>query len=185
LNEWRLRGHLDYFALSLLIGSLIPFGTLLKKAKIAGKRLIGASDDLTRIFRKAGGRSRKVVQTIGELGAELTARAKGFKPTGFRPPYHSFDGIYKKGSRFIIVEAKGGTSKLAKGQMSKDWIRRHIDSLLHSGDPVNEALAKKLSKAWKNQMVDGMVVSTKIIGDKVDDPQFVFKSFHQIGETAF
>jgi len=138
---------------------------------------------LTRFFQKAGSRTNKVVQTIGAMGAELTARAKGFVPTDFGPAYHGFDNIYRNGKRFVIVEAKGGTGTLAKTQMSKTWIKQNIDKLV--GDPVNGALARELQQAWADDAIDAMVVTTKIVGDRVQDPEFVFKTFQQIGKEAF
>ena len=185
LNQWRSTGRVDYLALSLLAASIIPLGKLMGKVKIGANKLIGASDDLTKLFRKAGSRSRKVVQTIGEMGAELTARTKGFMPTSFDPPYHGFDGIYRNGKRLVIVEAKGGTGKLAKKQMSREWIRRNIYKLKFCGKPANEALARELEQALANGTLDAMVVTTKIVSDQVQDPEFVFKTFAQIGQDAF
>jgi len=81
------------------------------------------------------------------------------------------------------VEAKGGTSKLAKGQMSKRWIKHHIEKLID--DPINGALGRKLKRAWADGAVDAMVVSTKIVGDEVQDPEFIFKAFNEIGRECF
>jgi len=118
-----------------------------------------------------------------KLGAELTARAKGFVPTDFGPAYHGFDNIYRNGKRFVILEAKGGSGTLAKTQMSKTWIRNNIEKML--GDSVNGALADELMRAWKEGAVDAMVVTTKIAGDQVQDPEFVFKTFAEIGKDVF
>jgi RHS repeat-associated protein len=184
-NQWQASGRVDVLSLSLLAVSILPIGKILSKVKIEAKRLIGASDDLTKLFRSAGKRTNKIVQSIGELGAELTAKAKKFKVAQYIPEYHGFDQVYKKGRRFIIVEAKGGTGKLAKGQMSARWIKEHIVKLANSHDAINKTLGEELWRAWKNDAVDAMVVTTKIIGDEVQDPEFVFKAFHEIGKETF
>jgi len=182
-NQWRSAGRIDYFMLGVLAARILPLGKIMRKVKINASKLVGASDDLTMLFRKAGRRTNKVVQTIGEMGAELTARAKGFMPTGFTRAYHGFDDIYRNGKRFVIVEAKGGTGRLAKGQMSKKWIGDRIEKMI--GNPVNGALARELQQAWAEGAVDAMVVTTKIAGDQVQDPEFVLKTFADIGKEAF
>jgi RHS repeat-associated protein len=182
-NQWRASGRVDALSLALLAAAILPLGKIMGKVKIGANKIIGASDDLTKLLSKAGGRTNKVVQSIGELGAEITARAKRLAPTRYVPKYHGFDQIYRKGGRFVIVEAKGGTGRLASGQMSRKWIRDNIEKLI--GDSVNGALADDLLRAWKNGAVDAMVVTTKIAGNEVKDPEFVFKTFAEIGETAF
>jgi RHS repeat-associated protein len=183
VNQWRSSGRVDYLALGLLAASILPLGKLLGKVRISANKLLNASKDLTKLLEQ-GGRTNKVVQTIGELGAELTARAKGFKTTNFVKRYHGFDGIYKNGERFVVVEAKGGTGQLAEGQMSKKWIRERIEKMIEK-DPGNSALAKELKQAWAENAVDGMVVTTEIVGNKVKDPEFVYKAFKEIGDTTF
>jgi RHS repeat-associated protein len=145
-NQWRASGRIDYLSLALLAAAILPLGKIMGKVKVGANKIIGASDDLTKLMNQAGKRTNKIVQSIGELGAEITARAKKFKATKFVPKYHGFDQIYKKGGRFIIVEAKGGTGRLAGKQMSKEWIRKNI--LKMADDSINGALGKELKKAW-------------------------------------
>ena len=67
--------------------------------------------------------------------------------------------------------------------MSKEWIERNIRKM--ANNPANSALARELKQAWAEGAVDVMVVTTKIAGDQVKDPGFVFKAFADIGKEVF
>jgi len=181
-QQWSNGGNVSYFELGIIASNILPLGKIFSKVEICGNRLINASADLTELLKESG-RTNKVVQTIGELGAEFTARKKGFKLTNFVKRYHGFDGVYKNGERFVIVEAKGGTGTLAENQMSKQWIRERIEKMLK--DPENGALAKDLKEAFDKNMIDGMVVTTEIAGNEVKDPTFIIRNIKDIGEDSF
>jgi hypothetical protein len=93
-----------------------------------------ASGSLTKPLAK----HNKFVEKIGEIGAGIVAVKLGFVPYVFKKSSQGFDGIFKKGNQWIIVEAKGGVSELGttvwkEGQMSQTWIRESIEELMASG----------------------------------------------------
>ena len=69
--------------------------------------------------------------------------------------------------------------------MSMDWIEKNIKKLMNSTDSEQAALGKKLMEAFKNEAVDGMVVTTKIVDGVIQDPVAVYKGFSEIGKNSF
>jgi hypothetical protein len=62
--------------------------------------------------------------------------------------------------KFIIVEAKGGDSKLKPGQMSWDWIEKDLIKMTQHGDEATKTLAKQLLAAQKKGQIDRLAVRT-------------------------
>ena len=146
------------------------------RLRISGRFLVGVSDDIAGIFRRMKGRA-KAVETLGEVGARWTAKAHGFKAVRFTRSYHGFDQIWRRGNVFIIVEAKGGTGRLARGQMSRRWIDRSINRVRFS----NPELARKLRAARNSDRLRGMVVRTRVTGRRAFEPEFELKRWRDIG----
>ena len=141
--------------------------------------MVGELSDFAKLI---GGADFKKVKSLGPTPfTAMVARAHRFKPTGFRPAYHGIDEVYENGGKLIIVESKGGSSHLAKGQMSKKWIDDKIAKLKQT-DPE---WGNKLETARRSGNLQGMVITTRIDGDLVQDPEFVLKDFKQIGDDAF
>jgi len=111
-----------------------------------------------------------------------TPQAKGFKRVHFHrlASGHGIDQIWRKGNIYVIVEAKGGTGKLAKGQMSQKWIKTRTDRL----KDVNPELVKKLRAAYNDGSLKGMVVTTKVEGASAFVPQFELKNWAESHKMA-
>lgn len=131
---------------------------------------------------QGGKRTKRAAEQIGEMGAAIVARKLGMRPTNFKAGYHGMDDIYELNGKLVIVEAKGGTSRLAEGQMSQKWMRDKIQELKDKGDPWG----KRLEDAFENNQIQGMVVTTKINGNNVvQEPTFLLKELKDIGENGF
>jgi hypothetical protein len=146
------------------------------RLRISGRFLVGASDDIAGIFSRMKGRA-KAVETLGEVGARWTAKAHGFKAVKFARRYHGLDQIWRRGNLFIIVEAKGGTGRLARGQMSRRWIDRSIDRM----SALQPQLTAKLRRAQNTGRLKGMVVRTRVTGRRAFEPEFELKRWRDIG----
>lgn len=137
----------------------------------------------------------RLVERIGEVGAGLVANKLGFITVPFTPLRHGIDGIFKHGDSFVIVEAKGGVSKLGQtvwkeGQMSQAWIKESIQELLDAGQ---DKLAKELSDAVKDGKIYGMVVRTpidkaatgKLVDATIGEPEYALKHWNEIGFNSW
>ncbi|MDR0610387.1 MAG: hypothetical protein LBG58_09780 [Planctomycetaceae bacterium] len=148
--------------------------------------------------------SNRLVERIGEIGAGITARKMGFEPVIFKPLRNGIDGIFKKGDQWIIVEAKGGVSVLGQtvrkeGQMSQTWIEASIKELSEYGKKYGDQsyikLAEDIDNALQSGKLYGMVTTTTItkqgsklndlIDATIDEPEYVFKAWDQIGKKTF
>jgi RHS repeat-associated protein len=186
-----IAGHVAPFIIGPLVnvlGDLIDdlFSSLSRrfgnKIKIQGRVLEGVADYLGDIYNTRTARDALGAEAIGELGAAWTAQAKGFKRVKFtRATRGGFDQIWRKGNTYIIVEAKGGSSDLITGQMSRDWIEKNITNLRNT-DPL---LAKKLAAAADNGRLNGMVVRTRVEGANAFNPRFVLREWDEIGELTW
>ncbi|MEM9251917.1 MAG: RHS repeat-associated core domain-containing protein [Planctomycetota bacterium] len=191
-----------------LLMQMAPFGGLLKKVRVSSRlaskvsragggvvrgTVDGISDGLQEALQgmqRGGLVGKRSVQIIGDMGALATARGLGFQRVrNFPIHYHGFDGIFKNGDRFVIVEAKGGASSLGKsvsgvGQMSKKWIENHIKKLDQRG---YKSWAKKLDEARLNGKIDGMVVNTPVheASGLVGNPTFTLKQWDDIDVRTF
>jgi RHS repeat-associated protein len=182
LGKLAASGAVDPVALSMWASDLLPGKKIWNKLKVVGNRVLGMSDSLTRVYKAAINGSKRAAEQIGEIGAAAVARKLGMRPTTFEPGYHGIDDIYEQNGKLIIVEAKGGTSTLAEGQMSRKWINHKIEALKRKGDPWGS----KLEQARDSGQLQGMVVTTKVdAGDVVQDPVFNLKDFQNIGGSSF
>ena len=147
------------------------------RAGIRGRRLVGVADILSTQYRKLGAKGTRSVQMVGEVGASFTMRAKGAKCVFVNPGVHGIDQIWQKGNLYYIVEAKGGTGSLAKGQMSKRWISDRIKMV----KKVDPEVWKMVDIAKDQGRLKGVVVRTKTKGASAFTPMFVEREWSQIG----
>lgn len=106
---------------------------------------------------------------IGVANGKQRAISDGLQPVEWHNPRghiggygQGFDDIMRDGSGdLVIVEFKGNTSKLAKGQLSKDWVLKRIEQIR----PSNPALADELSSAFKRGKLTSRVYRTPIDTD--------------------
>jgi|CXWL01.1.fsa_nt_gi hypothetical protein len=143
----------------------------------------------------------KAAETVGELGAIAVAKKMGLEPVkGFVPKYHGIDQLFinPQTGKYVIVEAKGGTAKLAMTksgtsakdvqQLSQDWIKNKIESL-KKADIASREIAEKMENQLND--IEVMLVSTKIdvaddiINAKVHDPEYIIRKFSEIGQKTF
>ncbi|MEX2316270.1 MAG: hypothetical protein WD669_03900 [Pirellulales bacterium] len=112
------------------------------------------------------------MERVGELGGGLVAKSMGLEPvTGFVKQYHGFDGLFKKGNQYFILEAKGGLANLASGQMSLSWVTKNIANLPNP-------LQTQLRKALADNRLFGLVTKTPLdrtTGD-ILDPQWALNA---------
>ncbi len=183
----------DLMLLAGLLASVLPFGSLLEKGAIAGRKLVGASDHLTdalKGFQRAGGAvTDKAAERVGQLGAISVARKLGFEAVeNFPTRYRGFDGLFKQGDTFIIVEAKGGAGRLGStsfgGQLSQGWIDGHIARLRSGGYGY---WADQLQAAQTSNRLQALLVTTPAnrAAQTVGDPSFVLKAWNEIGPSAY
>jgi hypothetical protein len=104
-----------------------------------------------------------------------------------------FDGIFREGNTFVVVEGKLGINpalNAAAGrnpaQMSRQWIEKNIAKAANEMEQYDPELARQLKSAYKDGRIKGMVVKTGIdsAGNALD-PEFVVKDLLNIGETGF
>jgi len=130
----------------------------------------------------------------------MTASKLGMKPVNFPGRRHGFDDIFEHNGSLVIVEAKGGSSRLGwsypggrkSQQMSRQWIENKITKLKNSFDPLEKDFGEKLQQQLDNAVsgrapsLKGMLVTTEIddVGD-VLDPDFDLKDFSSIGLDRF
>jgi RHS repeat-associated protein len=189
-----------------LLLSVIPFGSLFKRAKLVwsgsvakgGKGVLnGAGDGLSEIYgaiNKAGIGSTPATKVAGDLGAVATAKKLGFKPVDdFPAHYRGIDGMFLHGDDLVVVEAKGlltssggmrlGPSR-AGGEMSQEWMRAQVAKIRRRG---SEKHAKLLEEKINSGKVKGLVVETRVdeATGKLADPVFELKNWADIGPTTW
>ncbi|NLY01777.1 MAG: hypothetical protein GXY83_37305 [Rhodopirellula sp.] len=171
-----------------------PLGPLTSiTKKVTGSRLFlnsmaGNLPEIAEIYKNVDGSltkaiavSKRVAERIGEMGGGLVAQRLGLKPVaGFAKRYHGFDGVFKQGNKFFILEAKGGAGALATGQMGQKWITEHIKTL-------PKGLQKELNDAIADNRLFGIVTTTPIdkVAGEILDPEYTIKHFDQIGWGAW
>jgi hypothetical protein len=100
----------------------------------------------------------------------------GLEGVGFDNPIkggrylQGLDDVMKKGpsldtGEVWVVEYKGGTSQLSKGQMEFDWIVGNIRRLYTEGGPTGQQWARTLAKALREGRLRGVAYSTPLIGN--------------------
>ena len=171
--------------------SVLPFGNILAKASIAGKKLVGVADELTDVLsglRQAGLKGNSLIARVGEFGAIATAKKLGFEAIENFPTRHTgIDGLFRNGNKLVIVEAKGGLGRLAKtqhgSQMSKRWIRQKADELRDLG---YTKWADEILEAARTENIQGLVVTTGVEnGTRALDPVFELRDWVDIGIERF
>jgi len=101
------------------------------------------------------------------------AGADGLTGVGFDNPIkiggydQGFDDVMHNGpsldiGEVYIVEYKGGSARLAPGQMEFDWVVTNIRRLYNEGGPVGQAWARVLAKALREGRLKGIAYSTPI-----------------------
>jgi hypothetical protein len=124
------------------------------------------------------------------------ARGKGYLPTIFKPKGNGgFDGIFRDGDKFVIVEGKLGIHPSLNpanqvtgnpAQMSQDSIRQNVDKAIGELRQYDNQFANELEAAYKAGRIKGTVVKTTIDGKaNALDPEFVIKELSEIGRTTF
>jgi len=112
---------------------------------------------------------------IGVKYGEIQAKADGLIDVGFENPIRiggfdqGFDDVMHKGANLdsgdvYIVEYKGGTARLAPGQMEFDWVVGNIRRLYTEGGTVGQSWARVLAKALREGRLKGVAYSTPISG---------------------
>jgi hypothetical protein len=166
-----------------------PFALLLLRT-VDGK-LVGTDKTFDAIYNDALGKflPNKVSELVGEAATGLFAKAKKYIPTSFPRRYHGIESVFEDGAgNLIVLEAKGGTGRLAEGQMSKTWLRERAEKLaFQSTDPNEIEWGHKLLNAMEKKKLYGGVVTAEIDYAKkmVKDPEIVLKPWEQIGKDAF
>jgi RHS repeat-associated protein len=188
-------GTISPIAAAALLIQFLPAGKLLGLGgKLFGDALIGVTDTLESVYNNISeleGPVGRAAQWVGEVGAGLVAKAKGFIPTNFPAAYHGLDQVFQDGEKLIIVEAKGGAGALSEtaagGQMSQNWINSKITTLLESDDPLEKSWGQKLLDAKNSGNLQGMVVSTPVNSatNVVGNPTFELKAWTDIGDSSF
>ncbi|HXG11281.1 MAG TPA: hypothetical protein VNK04_16110, partial [Gemmataceae bacterium] len=161
--------------------SIIPFGSLFKKAKLVwngsvakgGKGVLnGVGDELSEIFEtinKAGMGSNPPTKVAGDLGAVTVAKQMGFKPVeDFPAHYRGIDGMFLHGDDLVIVEAKGllttsssiSLTKTKHGEeLSQEWLRTQVAKIRRRG---SEKHAKLLEEKINSGKVKVLLVETRV-----------------------
>ena len=118
-------------------------------------------------------RSHDIGVMHGRAYAGGTMNLKG---VGFKNPFEKagkfgqgFDDIMVRGDLdtgiIFIVEYKGGRAVLDAGQMELDWVVGNIRRLFLEGGTGGQDLARKLSKALREGRLQGVALSTPLVGN--------------------
>jgi hypothetical protein len=115
---------------------------------------------------------------IGQMhGRAYAGDTLGLKGVGFKNPFEragkygqGFDDIMVRGADLdngivFIVEYKGGRAVLDAGQMELDWVVGNIRRLFLEGGTAGQDLARKLSKALREGRLQGVALSTPLVGN--------------------
>jgi hypothetical protein len=107
------------------------------------------------------------VHGIGVEQGRAQAAQQGLEPTEWQNPFanrgaygQGFDDVMRApNGDLVIVEYKGGSSKLAPGQMGEPWVVNNIQKLINAGDPMGF----QLQTAFEQGRLSGVVYSTPIV----------------------
>ena len=101
---------------------------------------------------------------IGEFGAAIVAKLLGFVPSEMEMAYHGIDAIFyhEELGKYLVVEAKGGSSDLRPPQMTHRWIERSLRKAIrenrrYGGDQRAEAELVEDELDAENQFIAGVV----------------------------
>ncbi|HYU35974.1 MAG TPA: DUF4157 domain-containing protein [Thermoanaerobaculia bacterium] len=112
---------------------------------------------------------------IGVKYGESQAKADGLIDVGFDNPIQiggfdqGFDDVMRQGPNLdtgdvYIVEYKGGSARLAPGQMEFDWVVGNIRRLYNEGGSAGQSWARALAKALREGRLKGVAYSTPLSG---------------------
>jgi RNA polymerase sigma factor (TIGR02999 family) len=188
LNTTIATGTVDPAAIGFWASEFIPI------RKLVGK--VGSVPGIGKVLGKVqsaiSGAGNKLKDQLGVLAANAVARGKGFKPTRFVPRGNGgFDGLFKDGDNFVIVESKFGkyahlnpATATNPRQMSQAWIEKNIDDLAKYDKNLSDELKAALKETPPR--IKAMVVTTKVNDDgKILDPIFELKDWIEIGQDAW
>ena len=89
----------------------------------------------------------KLMHDVGVEGGRTQADADGVtvepwnNPEAWIPDYgRGLDDVGRRGGDLIVLEWKGGSSKLRSGQLSDTWVGKRIAKLAFLGDPMTATL---------------------------------------------
>lgn len=87
--------------------------------------------------------------------------------TDLKTGYRGLDAVMKRPATgtFLILEAKGGSSRLKGDQMSKRWIDKNIKKLFRNNGGADDAAG--LTKAWRGSNLFALVVRLDIKPKKI------------------
>ena len=86
--------------------------------------------DPPRIFYSLG-KNNQTSEFFGEIAAVAVARCLGLEKENISMGYHGFDALMYEPltDHYVILEAKGNTSKLRGNQMKDIWIKNRLTKL--------------------------------------------------------
>ncbi len=118
---------------------------------------------LARMSNRLGGISNPVQQWLGELVTGLIANAAGFTTTDLAVGRTGIDSLMKdpRSGQFVVLEAKGGSSRLEKGQMRDRWIRSRLNDLIASNGAKSDTPDLREALVTRKSML-AVVVSFNI-----------------------
>jgi RHS repeat-associated protein len=99
---------------------------------------------------------------VGALFAALVVKLLDWDTTSIEANYTGVDGIFntKKGL-YAVVEAKGGSGRLAKHQMTDKWIEKKLDKAIREKSGAD---SDNLRKLQSNGPLIAVVISTELRG---------------------
>lgn len=139
-------------------------------------------------FARFAMKSNRVQEYIGELGASLVAQAVGFEDTNLVSEYHGIDGVLYNRTldMYMIVEAKGGTSRLKAGQMRKDWLEKNIQKMIIKNTRRGGAYAQaagELRRAFNGRKKMLAMVVNLDLGQPKDQLRVAIQTYKKGGDV--
>lgn len=112
----------------------------------------------------------RLIEKIGDQGARVYAQQLGYKPLyqGSPGQGRGFDQVYRQGKHIIVIEAKGGGSRLGNyyqglQQGTADYTLKVAHNTLHSrtASPAAKRAARAVIQAYKTKRLVIKVARTK------------------------
>ncbi|MGL4513382.1 MAG: hypothetical protein ACRCT8_09855 [Lacipirellulaceae bacterium] len=120
------------------------------------------------------GQTNRGQEVIGEFGAAMVGYLMGFEPAGLEYGNTGIDGLLKHSGLgvYLVMEAKGGTSKLNRRtdprQFTHEWIRRRLNDLIEdnfdNGGASGRAAELLRASVDNRSPMAAMVVSLNLKG---------------------
>jgi len=100
--------------------------------------------------------------------------------------YHGIDDIFMDGEKYIILESKAGVKAAIEGkQMGRKWIIDKIEEAIKRSDAVAKEIKKKVIDKERRDILEDIVVQTKVTSAGVQKITYERKAFLQIGKTSW